>query len=71
MNPHERAVQDLLQQRRNAAPVVALPGPVGDLKFCFAVSREPGSGVVADLPPPKPPSQPDPSFDSVETRYLL
>ncbi len=70
MNSHERAVQELLQARRVPAPAPALPPPVGELKFCFAPSRD-EPAVLDELAPPKPPTREDPSFDAIQTRYAL
>jgi hypothetical protein len=70
MNSHERAVQELLQARRLPAAAPALPAPVGDLKFCFAPSRD-EPVVLGELAPPKPPTPVEPSFDAIQTRYAL
>ena len=70
MNPHERAVQELLQARKLPVAAPSLPAPVGELKFCFAPSRD-EPVVLGKLAPPKPPTLEEPSFDAIQTRYAL
>ena len=69
MTPHEQAVQELLQIRRPAAP--ALPSPVGELKFCFAVASHEGLAPAMPALVPRPPSKPVPSFEQIPGQYAL